>query len=206
MNIELNQDQVNDIKAMLADIPKGALRVTVRAINHTLGTTKTLAAKEIGMRMNLTQTRIKADLKTDNANYSNPSGKLAATGEPISLTTFSGTRQTLKGVSVQVLTTTPRTLLRHAFIATSHNSQQAFWRKWTGTRTAVKPGMKYGRLPEKYRHPLERLTGPRIEDIYSKPEVIGAVITKAGVKLHERLDHEANYLLSQYQQKLYGAD
>jgi hypothetical protein len=210
MNIELNQEQMNDVKAMLADVPKGAMRATTRAINHTLGTTKTMAATEIGQRINLTQTRIKQDLAISKATFSNPSGRIDATGEPVSLTSFSKTYQTLKGVSVQVLTTTGRVTIRHAFIAVAHNSEQAFWRNYSGARKPLrKPQTQYAKMPEHIRYPgghLERLTGPRIEDIYSRPEVIGAVVAKAGVKLHERLDYETNYLFEQYKQKIYGAD
>ena len=207
MIIELNKEQMADIEEMFKDFPGGAIKAIVRGINHTLSVGATTAAKEIGMRLNVTQTRIKKDMKVSKAYFSEPVGRLDAIGNPVSLTTFSGTRQTIKGVSVNVLTTSPRKILKHAFITTANNAQQAFWRIYKPeTRKPYRAHMAYAAMPRKYRHPIKNLTGPRIEDIYARPEVYGAVLAKVNTYMMERLDHEANYLLSQYQSKLYGAD
>ena len=208
MNIELNKEQMADIEAMFKDFPGGAIKATCRAINRSLETGKTLAAKEIGMRLNVTQTRIKQDMKLSKAYFANPVGRIDSVGKPVSLTTFTGTRPTLKGVSVNVLTTTPRTVLKHAFINYANNALQVFWRLYKpAVRKPKNPLIKYGNnLPDKYRYEIEIRKGPRIQDIYARPEVYGAVLAKVNTYMMERLDHEANYLLSQYQSKLYGAD
>jgi hypothetical protein len=208
MIIELNQDQMRDIEEMFKDFPGGAIKATCRAINRSLETGKTLAAKEIGMRLNVTQTRIKQDIKLSNAYSNKPVGRIDSTGMPVSLTTFTGTKPTLKGVSVNVLTTTPRTIIKHAFMNLSNNAMQVFWRVYKpAARRPKNPLIKYGNnLPDKYRYEIEIRKGPRIQDIYARPEVYGAVLAKVNTYMMERLDHEANYLLSQYQSKLYGAD
>lgn len=208
MIIELNKEQMTDIEAMFKDFPGGAIKATCRAINRSLETGKTLAAKEIGMRLNVTQTRIKQDMKLSKAYFSNPVGRIDSIGNPVSLTTFIGTRPTAKGVSVNVLTTTPRTVLKHAFMNLSNNAMQVFWRVYKpAARKPVNPMIKYGNnLPDKYRYEIEIRKGPRIQDIYARPDVYGAVLAKVNTYFMERLDHEANYLLSQYQSKLYGAD
>jgi len=208
MIIELNQDQMRDIEEMFKDFPGGAMKAVCRGINRTLSVGKTTAAAEIGQRLNVTQTRIKQDMKISNAYPANPVGRIDAVGNPVSLTTFTGTRKTLKGVSVNVLTTTPRVILKHAFMNLANNAMQVFWRVYKpAVRRPKNPLIKYGNnLPDKYRYEIEIRKGPRIEDIYARPEVYGAVLAKVNTYMMERLDHEANYLLSQYQQKLYGAD
>ena len=216
MNIELNQDQVNDIKAMLADIPKGGLRVTVRAINHTMGTTKTQMASEVYMRLNLQSSWIKTQIVTYNAFVSTPQGTIVTKGGPLELTQFVGTVQNDKGTSVKIKNDRRRSTILHAFIlkfGSDGRKSYVYRRFYDGKRTAFNKAMKYGRLPMKFKYPptakkghIERLTGPRIQDILDNPEVMGSIMAKTNVKLQERLDHEANYLLSQYQSKLYGAD
>lgn len=208
MNIELNQDQMRDIEAMFKDFPGGAMKAVCRGINRTLSVGKTTAAVEIGQRLNVSQTRIKQDMKIDKAYPANPVGRIDAVGRPVSLTTFTGTRKTLKGVSVNVLTTTPRVILKHAFMNLANNAMQVFWRVYKpAVRRPKNPLIKYGNnLPDKYRYEIEIRKGPRIEDIYARPEVYGAVMAKLNSYLMDRIDHEASYLLSQYQQKAYGME
>jgi hypothetical protein len=71
-----------------------------------------------------------------------------------------------------------------------------FWRTYEGPRSKFDPSFAYGRLPKRYRLPVVRLTGPRIEDELSRPEVIEAVERHATATLIKRLDHELSRELS----------
>lgn len=181
MEIRVDQGMLNDVLSAVGDIKNGYKKVLVTSINKTLGTVKTQATARIGNEINLTAARIKKDMTIQKANYSKISGALNVTGEPVGLVQF-GASQTKKGVTVKVLRSSAMKLLKHAMIAAGRSSsttQHVFWRQYDGPRKPFVPGKKYGVLPKEYRLPLERLTGPRIEDILAKDTVLDPVTIQA---------------------------
>lgn len=201
MKIELNKADLTKINVLLSGVKNGAPRVISRAINKTSTGVVATAAKEIGKHYNLTQKRIKQDFKKQFATVANPRGAVIATGEPVSLTTFSGTRQVAKGVSAMVLKDKPRFTLKHAFIATAKGSKQVFWREYKGPRSTTlykkwKRSGKYATLPEEYRYQIHIRKGPRIEDEYAKPRTQKAVIDYTDDRFKTVLDQELNFELS----------
>jgi len=197
ISVQVNMDQLRAVQLNLAHIDGAGRTVTCRAVNKTLAGVRTDAVAEIHSRLNLTKTRIRQDFKLYKATFSGWPGKVKAEGEPVGLASF-GARQTQKGVSVQVLRNSSRQLLKHAFIATQQRTDKStyknvYWRSWAGERTGPAGGKFY---PREYRQPIERLTGPRIEDIFGKREVMAAVEKKADARLSKNLDHELEYFLS----------
>jgi len=87
-------------------------------------------------------------------------------------------------------------VIRHAFIAWAKNAENVFWRTYTGPRAKPRIGFAYAKMPRAYRFPIERLTGPRIQDIYADPPIFNGVIQKAGDRMKSNLDHELSYELS----------
>lgn len=187
MEVQISESMLADVKAVMADIKNGYKNVLVTSINKTLTTTKVQSAARIGNEINLKAARIKENLTVQKANYTKISGALVSKGEPIGLINF-GARSVLKGVTVQVLRAESRSLLKHAYIATGRGStkQHVFWRANRNKMPAAKkfpvgkkssaPWPKFG---DKYRMPAERLTGPRIEDIFAKEKVLDPVMTQA---------------------------
>lgn len=184
MKVELDMVAVEAVKAALGDLKDSYKKVLTTAINKTLSTAKTQAKARIGNELNLKASRIEEDLTLDKANYTNMSGRLTATGEPVGLMQF-GARTVNQGVSVQVLKSNPRSTIRHAFIARGKNSstEHVFWRKtrmpgsrFTTGKPVRVPWQQFGTI---YRLPLERLTGPRIEDIFAQPKVLDPVTIQA---------------------------
>ena len=200
MEVHVSENMVAEVMAAVGDIKNGYKKVLVTSINKTLGTTKVQAAARIGNEINLKAARIKQNLIVQKANYSKISGALVSRGEPVGLIQF-GARGTIKGVTVKVLRSGGRSLLKHAFIATGRGSakEHVFWRKnrMPGKKfpTGKKSGAPWARFDKKYRMPVERLTGPRIEDIFAKDKVMEPVTTQAnhiflqnvGVKISEVL-------------------
>ncbi len=187
MEITIDQGMLDDVRDVLSDITNGYENAIVTSINKTLTTAKTQAAARIGNEVNLKASRIKEDLTINKASYSNIGGSLVATGEPVGLINF-GARSVEKGVTVQVLKSSSRTTLLHAFIATgSGSTEHVYWRATDrGTMPAAikfqvgrKSGAAWPRFGDKYRVPVERLTGPRIEDIFAQDQVMDAVLTQA---------------------------
>ena len=191
MELKVNETDLLAVKTMFAGVKGAYKRIVMRSINKTLTNTRVLAVKEIGKDLNLTQARIKLDFHEDRASMTRIRGRLFSTGEPISLTTYRGTRQLKAGVKIRVHKSKSATLLKHAFIefkGTGSGARQVFWRRYKGRRVKPRPGFTYAKLPYSYRYPLERLTGPRIEDEYSKPKVINPVIKYAGERFAINMD------------------
>jgi hypothetical protein len=122
-------------------------------------------------------------------------------GQPVSLHSFKA-KQKKRGVSVRVLKSEGRKTIRGAFIAPGkHGNPMIFWREKTpqneskiGTKKK-KPWMEYAALPPRYRYPVEALHGPRIQDITSRPEVIGAVEEAGRERLKKELASQVDRLL-----------
>lgn len=182
--IEISKADVKRVEAMLGDIKNGSKKAMVTAINKTATTTKVQVKKRLGKELNLKAKRIDKDLSIKKANYSNISGKVSATGEPVGLINF-GASQLKKGTKVKVMKSGSRDLIRHAFIATSKRAENVWWRARVG-----------GKLVP--RLPIERLTGPRIEDILGKDEILDTVNRDAANLLAANLDKQVDDILRRH--------
>lgn len=200
IKVEINMAQLKALQLNLATIDGAGRTVTVRAVNKTLSGVRTDAVDEIYKILNLTKTRIRQDFTIYRATW-NWGGKVKASGEPVGLASFGAVKRK-KGVSVQVLKKNARKIIEHSFLLTQKRTDQStyknvYMRSWKGSRTG---GSAYGYYWGDYRYsikyPLERLTGPRIEDIFGQKEVLAAVEKKADVRLQKNLDHELDYFMS----------
>lgn len=205
MKVELNKADVAKVNFMLAGVKNAAPRVLSRTINKTITSSIGYSAKEVVKHYNLTEKRVRQDASRTNAMVAKISGNLSFKGKPVSLPTFKGTRQTAKGVSVQIKKDNPRWVWRHAFIRIVKNSKQAWYRPTPPVRSSRlykvwKRSDKYGVLPHKYRYGLKgiiyRLTGPRVEDELGKERTIEPVLKQTGDRMKTVMDQELNFELS----------
>jgi len=181
--VQINQADVTAVRNMLGDLADKYKSVMTTSINKTLTTARTQATARIANEINLKSSRIKQDFSIKKANFGDISGSLKATGEPVGLINF-GANQTQKGVSVKVLKSSSRTVIKHAYIAARGSKEHVYWRKnrMPGTGkwpVGKKPNVNWRNVAPKYKRPVERLTGPRIEDIFGKPEVLDPVSIQA---------------------------
>jgi len=185
LSARMDPDDYAELKAILRGLGPAANRITVRTINKTLTGVRTDATNEIYKKLNLTKKRIREDFAPPQKAYgSNLKGVLKCSGKPIGLYSY-GAKQLKSGyVSVKVLRAGSKKKIRHAFIAKAKNATNVFWRQ-TIYKKPVKPGFNYAKLPRAYRFPIERLTGPRIEDIYADPPVLREVL-KLGWKRYDK--------------------
>jgi len=173
---------LDEAKFLLQGIKNGSRKAIVRALNKTVGTTtggvRSDASKAVAGSINLAQTVIKKDFSVAKATYSNLSAHVRAKGLPIALGKFKGTRQTKKGISVQVKKNRPRKVIRRAFIPKLKSGHKGvFWR--TG----------------KERLPIDQRFGPRVPDILSNEPVMNPILEKAEVRLDKNFAHEVDHLL-----------
>lgn len=211
VKINVSDRDLAEVRALLAGVSNGAATAIYRAINKGLSTAKTQAAKGVGARLGLKAARIKKDFSLKKARRADLSGALVSTGAPVGLINFSP-RVVKKGVSVIVRRSGGRKLLKHAFRATSkkarkdgttYSTEHLWWRSYSGPRsgTGTKHARYFAGLPagNKYKGPdLERLSGPRIEDILAAPEVINVVQAKAADQYTASLVTETEAILRKY--------
>jgi len=215
--ITINQDDLRAVKNLMAGIKDCIPAVTTRAVNRVLSGVKTDASAEITSVMNITKSGADKTFRIWNAVLDGQPGIIASTGMPVRLMDLKNTRQTQKGVSVQVLKENPRKVIPQAFIATMKSGHEGVyrreWRKKGGklnkTEKAIaRSGFVFvpskGRylpaawLPKEYRLPIKELYTSSVPDIMARPEVMQRILKKAEARLHERLFHEMDYELSRH--------
>lgn len=207
MRCEIDTSSLDDIQQLLSGIKSGYPRVVSGAINATLTTVKTQAAARIGNELNLKAARIKKDFTVQKANFSKLKGAVIATGEPVGLINF-GAKQTQKGVTVKVLRKGGRSLLRHAYIGTGRgkSGSHVFWRKKdrasmpTPKRfvTGKKHRAPWPKFGAQYTSPVERLTGPRIEDFFAKPSIFDPVSIQASHVFARNVEKKVDDVLRRF--------
>ena len=207
--ISISDRDMAGIRDMLSDISKGAEKAVSLAINKTISTTKTQITKKLGDTLNLKAARIKKDIQPDKATTKKLHGSIVVKGEPVGLINFAGS-QLKTGVKVKVFKAGTAKLLKHAFITTIRgNSEETtrehlFWRLYFGGNrqrnrnilnrkrffvgASTKRGGDFGRGAGNYRFKLHRLTGPRIEDILAKDEILNPINQDAANLLLENTD------------------
>jgi hypothetical protein len=75
-------------------------------------------------------------------------------------------------------------------------AKTAFQRDWNEFHTFKSVNSPWKKFGQKYRLPVETLSGPRIEDEYAKYKVMQNVLIESKVILDANLDHELEYELS----------
>ena len=198
---ELKPDyqQLADVRNIMIDIKNGYESVMRSAINKTLSTVQTQAVARIGNELNLTAARIKQDFWILNATLARTGGGVYSKGAPIGLVSYGAkwTGSIKKGVTSDVKVKVKRSgsykTIKHAFAAATVHSKAGsviniFWRKYQGPRSAWNPRAAYNRLPYKYRYEVERLDGPRIQDIYASDTVFEPVKIQAQTIFLDNVD------------------
>ena len=196
---------MDDVRAMVAGIANGYETVMKNAINRTLSTVRTQAVARISNELNLTSARIKQDFWILNATLARTGGGVYSKGAPIGLVSYaaqqtgsikSGTTMDLK---VKVKKTGGYKTIKHAFFAATTHSKagkvvNVYWREYHGARSPWNPRKAYHRMPNMYRFPLQRLTGPRIQDIYAGDSVFEPITVQAQKVFVSNVDSEVTEL------------
>ena len=196
--VRIDPDDKKEIEAIMKGLGAAANRITTRTINKTLTGVRTDATNAIYKKLNLTKKRIREDFKPPEKAYGNKlKGVLTSSGDPIGLYSF-GAKQLKSGyVSVKVLRTSSKKKIKHAFIATAKNAVNVFWREEI-YKQPVNPRLAYAKLPHDMRFPIERLTGPRIQDIYARPTILRQVINEGWARYDKEMARLLQLELNKY--------
>ena len=204
-SVYLNWADFQNVKRKLAGVKGAAPKVIQMAVNRTMTGVRTDIVNEVSSVITPPKKRIRETIKIEKMTRSRERGVVTCKGEPIELVHFKA-RETNKGVTVQVLKKSSRSLIKHAFKATMKSGHVGvFWRKeWGGTRRPWKgkkfpygklPGKKGGRLT-KYRGPIEKLFSLSVPQVLGNPPTMDIVLKSAKARLKKNLDQALNYELS----------
>ena len=220
MNVRINPQDIEEVKQMLKKLSGDELaKANSRGINKTLDGVKTDGVKMLTGYYALTASAIRESYKIRKGSFKNPTGVVSSKGTFIRLIKY-GAKQTNEGVSVRVLKSSGRKIVKHAYIGkvrSDQKSEQVYRRKYhdekNGGKTskinkmAGKVGYvwspKQNRyfparwMPEEYRLPVKALYGPRIQDYLSDPVHFDVLKKLAGERLMKNMRHEVEYLISQ---------
>ena len=196
--LKIDESQLTSVQDAVSGVKNGYETVMKNAINRTLSTVQTQAVARIANEVNLPSTRIKQNFRILNATLARIGGGVYSTGKPVGLYSF-GAVDVMSGVKVKVLKISNAKIVKHAFIATTKHAKagdvkNVYWRKWNKFRTRWNINIRYAKLPDIYRFPMERKTGPRIEDIYSGDTVFEPVTIQAQTLFVQRVDEEVTEL------------
>jgi len=203
IEIEVNKSQLDRVLALTQDVKKGYPKVMSRSINKALSTAKTQAALRIGNEINLKAARIKEDLETKKATFSDVSGRLRAASRPPTLISYGAKETKGGGVSVKIFRSGSPRKIRRAFIAMGKGATQVFRRKWAVENKASRnsySGMsrKVRRYTGKYRNPVYVEYGPRPSVIMGKDKVLEPITIQATFVLEQNIDKELDKVLQGY--------
>lgn len=207
IGVEVSKKDIQFVKIWLATMKADYPKIMTRALNKSLTGARFDFVTITREFANLKSKFIRDTAKLNKANWSKLSASLVAKSDSVPLLHY-GAKQKGKGVSVNVLIDHPRTLIRHAFIATMKSGHKGvFWRKdvrWRGLPSAIskKTRPEFARLPktkeaQKYRLPIEELWGPSIEALWEeRPTKMNELSDKAGDRLQKNFLHELDFAIS----------
>lgn len=201
-SVKMDEADLAAVLTMCADLKKAAGKVIVRALNKTLAGVKTDASTAIRAVVTASKSTVDATFRVKTVRGEDLSGYFASTGRPLPLSAYSVT-QTKKGVSVHLKRVNPRKVIKGTFIATMKSGHVGVFerdyyghKKGTPISRPVRPNVRYGRLPRKYRLPISELFGLRVPDVLGHEPTMKTILIGADKRLHTNLMHELEYELS----------
>jgi hypothetical protein len=206
--IQVNKMQLDDCYSLLSYIKNGTETVLIRAINKTLAGARTDGVQILYDHYNLTKTRIRSSFEIpQKAARGRLSVKVLTKGKSVPLIDFEA-RQTTKGASFKILRTGLRQTVPYMFVAAGKKTGEKFVGARKGAMRMGRPLRKipYAKLPEKYRYPVRKRYGPRIQDYLGDPGPYSAWQEKVGARLDGHMKHEAEYLIAKKLQPGDGYD
>jgi hypothetical protein len=216
INVEANKIDIAKVKSTLGLIKKNVDPVIYRSINKTIGTNRTLSIQKVYDYLNLTKTYIRNRFKNkggrwleNKARSGHLQGQYWSSGGPVGFINFQNTSELKggKGVSVKILRQGSREYFRHAFIAElktkdDRSVKNVFERapSQRGGRAFVKSrayaAFMKSQYGKRWRLPVHRLAGPRIQDILAENTISKQIETHAVETLQKNIDSQLAYELS----------
>ena len=201
MEVSLNKSSLSKAKLMLYGVKDGFPKAFSRALNKTANNTKTEMVKLVRRDYNYKAAAVRKRITVNKATYANLSSSVKSTGDHVHLTDIAGTRQTKKGVSVNVKKSTGIKLIPRAFKAPGQRSGKDIIFRRPGN-----PRGQHEKLYGRYGPPgsggkigsrarLDTFSAPHPEIVYNTPENWAQLQKVADQKLSTNFAHEVDVVL-----------
>lgn len=181
IRIRMDRAALREIERDLDHIKNGAPRALSRAINHTLGVTRTESSKEIRKQVKLKAGYVRDKLRIQRATVSKTSGAIRTPSRGTLLTRYPHRQYKRGGIGVQVKPSGGKKKMPGAFFIRFRNGVQA-----VAIRTRHGPGL--GRSEG-----LKVLYGPSVSQVFT--DVKDDLQAPSGNRLMQRLAYESDRLL-----------
>jgi hypothetical protein len=155
VSIEVDNKTLDEVKFMLATVKNGARDAIRLAANQTAGTARSEIAKTVASRIQLTQTRIKKDVRIRKASFTKTTAEVWILSKFVPLIDFPHTVRLRGGINVGIRKGRARELFRHKFEATMSTGHRGIFE-----RRMFASGKVAGRLP------IDESFGPRIGSVF----------------------------------------
>lgn len=172
---------------MLKGFKNGFPKALTRSMNTTIDGIATDMVSLLRTRYNYKATPLRARLTKDKARYTKLSGSVTSKGKDVHLIDVLGTRQTQKGVSVNVKKATGRQLIPHAFIPKSKKLKK---------KIVFIRSEESGKLVPRY--PIEARYAPHPETLYNTGPNWEYLRKKANARMDKNFAKEIDVILKGY--------
>jgi hypothetical protein len=201
IKITINKEQMDDLMTRLAEIKNGTKIALSRAINKTCKSTQVDMVTMAKETHNYYADALKARLLIHRATWSNLSGKVVSTGQPIHLFDMIGTSWPgphSAGVRVNVVKATGSHVLKSSWFgpAKHQKTEQNIGKSVVYSRTSD-PGIRRRTEPPG-RYPIQAMFAPHPELVYNKPSVWKSIQYLVDFNMEKHLNHEVDAIILKY--------
>jgi hypothetical protein len=183
--LEISKSDLVNARAALIGVEKGFPVALRRAINKTVDGVKTDMISLVRDRYNYYRAIVSNRIKKNKASNTRFKASVVSSGPGVHLTDIVRTRQTAKGVSVDVKKETGRKVIEHAFIAGGrHSDKQIVFIRELGENNK--------RVP---RTPIRALYAPHPEVVMNVPNNWKMLQRQADERLDVNFNHEVDVVL-----------
>lgn len=196
INIDI-QPQLREIRASVAEAARELpARVTVQALNRAATSVRAEASREIRNVYTLRASAIGRAITLQRANSSTLTAVLTAKGRRLSLTNFTGVRQTRRGVSVQIKRG-QRRVISHAFLATMASGHRGvFMRAYKGVGGG-EPRYREKRVRRRGNDlPISEITTLSLPKAFVSERVLGSLVKVSRTRFAIEYERAARFYLS----------
>ena len=201
MQVSLNKSSLGKAKLMLYGFKNGFPKAFSRSLNKTVSGTRTDMVKLVRRDYNYKAAAVRKRITVEKATYAKLSASVKSTGGSVQLSDVAGTRQTKKGVSVNVKKSTGIQLIPRAFKAPGRRSGKDIVFRRPGNPRGQHENL-YGRYGPPgsggkigSRARLDTFSAPHPELVYNTPENWKKLQKAAGDRLNANFAHEVDVVL-----------
>jgi hypothetical protein len=200
INVKLDKADIDSANAMLAGIKDGLPKAYARALNKTADNTKTHLVAVARDEYNYKADAVRSRITIQRATWQDLTCRVISKGTGIHLTDILGTRETNKGVTVDVLKSTGRQLIPRTFIRAARNSGKKMVLRRPGNPRGQSlvlygrygPPGSGGKVGSKAR--LDTFYAPHPESVYNTEANWEKTEYVLDEKLKDNFSHEVDYV------------